>query len=68
MSLKLHYVSDHLDRFPANCGMMSEQQGEQFHQQLSWLEKFYNKSTDGLRLLATEISNWLELVISQTET
>ena len=52
MSLKLHYVSDHLDKFPANCGLMSEQQGERFHQQLSWLEKFYNKSADGLRMLA----------------
>lgn len=52
MSIKLHYLSEHLDKFPANCGLMSEQQGERFHQQLNWIERIYNKCTDGLRMLA----------------
>lgn len=52
MSLKLHYISDHLDKFPTNCGFISHQQGERFHKQLKWVEKIYNKTVDGLRMLA----------------
>lgn len=32
MSIKLHYLHIHRDRFPKNLGDLSEEQGERFHQ------------------------------------
>ena len=32
MSLKMHYLFSHMDRFPENLGSMSDEQGETFHQ------------------------------------
>lgn len=32
MSMKVHYLHSHSDRFPENLGDMSEEQGERFHQ------------------------------------
>ena len=52
MSLKLHYVSDHMDKFPSNCRLMSDQQGERFHKQLFFFERIYNKALNSLRMLA----------------
>lgn len=41
MSLKLHMLHSHLDYFPENLGMLSEEQGERFHQDLKELERRY---------------------------
>lgn len=41
MSLKLHFMDSHADRFPANVGDFSEEQGERFHQDLKDMEKRY---------------------------
>lgn len=41
MSLKVHYLHSHLDRFPENLGDFSEEQGERFHQDLKEMEKRY---------------------------
>lgn len=30
MSLKIHYLADHLDKFPPNCADYSDEQGERF--------------------------------------
>ncbi|KAI6661362.1 hypothetical protein LOD99_9989 [Oopsacas minuta] len=32
MSIKLHYIYSHLERFPENLGDLCEEQGERFHQ------------------------------------
>jgi hypothetical protein len=31
MSIKMHYLFSHMDRFPENLGSMSDEQGERFH-------------------------------------
>lgn len=41
MSIKLHFLRNHLDYFPANLGDLSEEQGERFHQDLRTMEERY---------------------------
>ena len=41
MSIKVHYLHGHLDRFPANLGAMSDEQGERMHQDLATVEERY---------------------------
>ena len=35
MSIKMHHLHSHLDRFPENCGDVSDEQGERFHQDIN---------------------------------
>ena len=39
MSVKIHFLSLHLDYFPGNCGDYSEEEGERFHQNLRQIEE-----------------------------
>jgi len=41
MSLKMHFTFSHLDFFPLNCGAVSDEQGERFHQHISVMEHRY---------------------------
>jgi hypothetical protein len=41
MSLKVHFLDSHLDFFPENFGVVSDEQGERFHQNISNMEKRY---------------------------
>ena len=41
MSLKIHFLYSHLDFFPSNCGDVSDQHGERFHQDIAVMEKRY---------------------------
>ena len=41
MSLKIHFLHSHLDFFPANLGDFSDEHGERFHQDISYMEKRY---------------------------
>ena len=41
MSVKLHYLYSHLDRFPENLVVVSDEQGERFHQDLKIMEERY---------------------------
>ena len=41
MLLKIHFLDSHLDFFPPSCGSASDENGEQFHQQMSAMEKRY---------------------------
>jgi hypothetical protein len=41
LSLKIHMLHSHLDFFPYNCGMISDEQGERFHQEIATMEKWY---------------------------
>lgn len=39
MSLKIHFLDDHLDFFPDNCGDYSDEQGERFHKDIAVIEQ-----------------------------
>ena len=39
MSLKIHFLHSHLDFFPENCGSVSDEHGERFHQDIAVMEK-----------------------------
>ena len=42
MSLKIHMLHSHIDFLPANCGAVSDEHGEHFHQVIiSTMEKLY---------------------------
>jgi len=41
MSLKKHMLHSHLDFFPDNCGMVSDEHGERFHQEISKMKTRY---------------------------
>lgn len=41
MSIKLHHLHAHLERFPSNLGQMSDEQGERFHQEIFRIEQRY---------------------------
>jgi len=41
MSLKIHFLHSHLDFSPENCGAVSDEHGEGFHQDISSMEKRY---------------------------
>ena len=46
MSIKLHYLFSHLDRFPQNLGDFSDEQGERFHQDIKVMEERYQGRWD----------------------
>lgn len=46
MSIKVHYLHSHLDRFPENLGDFSEEQGERFYQDLKIIEDRYQGRWD----------------------
>jgi len=41
MSLNIHFLQSHLDFFPENCGAVSDEHRERFHQDISSMEKRY---------------------------
>ena len=41
MSLKVHFMHSHIDFFPSNCGALSDEHGERFHQDIAIIEKRY---------------------------
>lgn len=42
MSLKIHFLFNHLDFFPNNLGAESDEHGERFHQDMAAFEKRYH--------------------------
>jgi len=46
MSIKVHFLHSHLDRFPENCGDVSDEQGERFHQEIKLMEERYQGQWD----------------------
>lgn len=46
MSVKLHFLYSHLDKFPENQGAVSDEQGERFHQDLKTMEERYQGRWD----------------------
>jgi hypothetical protein len=41
MSIKIHFLSFHLDFFPENCGSVSDEHDERFHQDIAAIEGSY---------------------------
>ncbi|GBO08033.1 hypothetical protein AVEN_43023-1 [Araneus ventricosus] len=41
MSLKIHFLDSLLNFFPDNCGKVSDEHGERFHQGIANMEKWY---------------------------
>ena len=39
MSINIHFLSSHFDYYPDNCGDLSEEQGERFHQDIRVIEE-----------------------------
>ena len=39
MSVKVHFLHNHLEYFPEDLGALSEEQGERFHQDIKITEK-----------------------------
>ncbi|KAI6661448.1 hypothetical protein LOD99_13320 [Oopsacas minuta] len=46
MSIKVHFMYSHLDKFPENLGTVSDEQGERFHQDLMTVEERYQGRWD----------------------
>ena len=46
MSIKLHYLHSHMEKFPENLGDFSEEQGERAHQDLKTMEHRYQGRWD----------------------
>ncbi|KAI6648326.1 hypothetical protein LOD99_12135 [Oopsacas minuta] len=46
MSIKVHFLYSHLDKFPENLGAVSDEQGERFHQDLMTVEERYQGRCD----------------------
>ena len=51
MSIKVHFLHNHLNRFPTNCGDVSDDQGESFHQDIKEMETRYQGRWDA-RMMA----------------
>lgn len=50
MSLKIHFLHDHLEFFPENLGDFSDEHGERFHQDIATIEKRF-KGKDARNML-----------------
>ena len=46
MSIKVHFLNSHLDKFPENLGDISDEQGERFHQDIKAMEERYQGKWD----------------------
>ena len=46
MSIKVHFLFSHLDKFPENLGSVSDEQGERFHQDMRDMEERYQGRWD----------------------
>jgi hypothetical protein len=46
MSVKVHYLHNHLDPFPENLGDLSKEQGERFHQDIKTMKAIYQGRWD----------------------
>lgn len=50
MSIKMHFLFSHLDRFPENLGDVSDEQGERFHQDIKEMETRYQGRWDSVMM------------------
>lgn len=50
MSIKMHFLFSHMERFPENLGAVSDEQGERFHQDMRPMEERYQGRWDAVML------------------
>ena len=50
ISIRMHYLFSHMDRFPENLGSMSDEQGERFHQGITEMESRYQGQWDAVMM------------------
>ena len=50
MSVKMHYLFSHMDRFLGNLSSMSDEQGERFHQDLKEMDTRYQSRWDAVMI------------------
>ena len=50
MSIKMHYLFSHMDRFPENLGSMRDELGERFHQDMKEMETRYQGRWDAVMM------------------
>ena len=50
MSVKMHYLFSHIDRFPENLGSISDAQRERFHKDLKEMETRYQSHWDAVMM------------------
>ena len=50
MSIKMHYLFLHMDRFPEILGSMSDEQDERFHQDIQEMESRYQGRWDAVMM------------------
>ena len=50
MSIKLHFLNAHLDEFPDNLGVVSDEQGKRFHQNFKTMEHRYQGRSDNVMM------------------
>uniref|UniRef100_A0AAV2M7A1 Uncharacterized protein n=1 Tax=Knipowitschia caucasica TaxID=637954 RepID=A0AAV2M7A1_KNICA len=48
MSIKVHFLFSHMEKFPENLGAMSDEQGERFHQDMRKMEERYQGRWDAV--------------------
>lgn len=51
MSLKIHILNPRLNFFPENLGVVSDEKDERFHQDISAIEKSYQRK--GVQLITS---------------
>ena len=50
MSVKMHYLFSHIDRFPEILGSVSDEHGERFHQSMKEMETSYQGPRDAVMM------------------
>ena len=50
MSIKMNYLFSQMDRFPENLGVMSDEQGERFYQDMEEMETRYQGRWDAVMM------------------
>ncbi|QQP52525.1 Uncharacterized protein FKW44_004703, partial [Caligus rogercresseyi] len=50
MSIKMHFLFSHMEKFPENLGAMSDEQGERFHQDMRQIEERYQGRWDAVMM------------------
>ena len=56
MSIKVHFLHSHLDKFLDNCGDVSDEQEETFYQDIKTMEEFYQGMWNKWRLINAGVS------------
>jgi len=51
VSIKMHFLFSHINRFPEHLGAMSDEQGERFHQDMKEMETLYQRRWDAVMMV-----------------